>query len=285
MNIRKRLVLMLVVVFLLLAGCGGGVAPTPIVITATPGMEPTTIVITATPAPADPTPTQEVGGQYITVNGNPFFAGPIAEFRLPSDDTLRYQVLGDGYEPTARYYAESGVRVAPYINREPLNDGSGNARLLMEFVQIAGEFGIRTRVNFSAGQCYILKQRGYMRLGSGNMNNLALGGRIYLSENGSALEMQEQAFPSRNGSYETTWRLRPLTNVSTYVEVYLMVRWAEFSVAEAVASALDVDVVELTPNMMLDYYLSQAPAVNEINSFEVILAPQAECPSGATWEW
>lgn len=284
MNIRKRLVFLCLVVFLLLAGCGGGVEPTPIIITATPEASPTVIVITATsaPDPVDPTPTAEVG-QYITVNANPRFAG-VAEFRLPSDDSLRYQVVGEGYTPTARYYFESGVRVAPYINREALNDGSGNARLLMEFVQIAGEFGLMTRQTFIAGECYILKQRGYLRLGPGNLNNLALGARVYLSENGSALELQEQGFVVRNGSYEITWRLRPLEDVSTNVEVYLMVRWAEFS-AESVAAYLGVDSVELDDGAVLDYYLSQAPAVNEIDSFEVILAPQSECPSGATWEW
>ena len=70
------------------------------------------------------------------------------------------------------------------------------------------------------------------------------------------------------------------------VEIYLMVIWAEFSaVAEAAAAFLNVDGVEVTEDQILDYYLSQAPAVNEIDSFEVILAPQAECPSGATWEW
>ncbi|MEQ9027578.1 MAG: hypothetical protein RLP44_02585 [Aggregatilineales bacterium] len=284
MNISKRLVFMCLVVFLLLAGCGTAGNPTPIIITATPGMEPTTIVITATPAPADPTPTQEVG-QYVVVNANPRFAG-VSEFRLPSDDSLRYQVVGEGYTPTARYYFESGVRVAPYINREPVNNGSGEARLLMEFVQIAGEFGLMTRQTFSAGQCYILKQRGYLRLGPGDMNNLALGARVYLADNGSALELQEQSFPVRNGSYEITWRLRPVENVSTNIEVYLMVRWAEFSaIAEAAESFLGVDGIEVDDGMMLDYYLSQAPAVNEIESFEVILAPQAECPSGATWEW
>lgn len=283
MSIRRRLLYVFVMVLLLmLVGCaGGGVAPTPIIITATPEASPTVIVITATSAP-DPTPTQEVA-QYITVNANPRFQG-VAEFRLPSNDSLRYQVVGAGYTPTARWYHESGVQVAPYINREALNDGSGNARLLMEFVQIAGEFGLMTRQTFSAGQCYILKQRGYLRLGAGNLQNLAMGARVYLSENGSALELQEQAFPVRNGSYEITWRLRPETDVSTNIEVFLMVRWAEFS-AEAVAGYLGFDRVELDDGMMLDYYLSQAPAVNEIDSFEVILAPQSECPSGATWEW
>lgn len=283
MNISKRLVFMLIVVLLLVAGCGGGVAPTPVVITATPEASATVVVVTATPA-VDPTPTQETQS-YITVNANPRFAG-VSEFRLPSDDSLRYQVVGEGYTPTARYYFESGVRVAPYINREPVNNGSGEARLLMEFVQIAGEFGLMTRQTFSAGQCYILKQRGYMRLGPGDMNNLALGARVYLSDNGSALELQEQSFPVRNGSYEITWRLRPVENVSTNIEVFLMVRWAEFSaIAEAAESFLGVDGIEIDDAMMLDYYLSQAPAVNEIESFEVILAPQAECPAGATWEF
>lgn len=279
MNIHSRLVYVFVVLLLFaLVGCGG-VSPTPVVDSTNP--PPTVVVITATP---DPTPTAEVR-EYITVNANPRFAG-VTEFRLPSDDTLRYQVVGEGYTPTARYYFESGVRVAPYINREPLNDGSGEARLLMEFVQIAGEFGLQTRVTMSAGECYILKQRGFLRLGPGNMNNLALGARVELSANGSALEMQEQAFPVRNGSYEITWRMRPMYDVSTNVEIYLMVRWAEFSaVVDAAAAFLDVERIEVDDGMMLDYYLSQAPAVNEIESFEVILAPDDECAENATWEF
>lgn len=284
MNIPKRLVFLCLVVFLLLAGCGTAGNPTPIVITATPGMEPTTIVITATPAPADPTPTAEVG-QYVIVNSNPYFQG-FTEYALESDDAQRRQYVSEEYTPTARWYYESGVRVAPWIFHYPLNDNSGRARLQMEFTQIAGEFGLYTRVTLSAGQCYILKQTGNLRINRGDMRNLALGARVILSENGSALELQEQSFPGI-GTYDIAWRLRPLVDTTVNVEIYLMVRWAEFSaVAEAAAAFLDVDGVEVTEDQILEYYLSQAnAAINEIDSFQVLLSPQAECPAGATWEW
>jgi len=49
MNIPKRLVFMCLVVFLLLAGCGTAGNPTPIIITATPGIQPTMIVVTYSP--------------------------------------------------------------------------------------------------------------------------------------------------------------------------------------------------------------------------------------------
>lgn len=282
MNSSRRLLSILVVLCLFaLIGCStSGGQPTPIIITATPAA---TVVITATP---DPTPTQESGGQYIIVNSNPYFAGPTTDFALESDDAQRRQTMGRGYEPVARWYYESGVRVAPWIFWHPLNDGSGRARQSMEFTQIAGEFGIQTQVTLTAGQCYVMKQIGYLGLsGSGDMRNLALGARVYLNENGSALELQEQAFPGE-GSYEIAWRLRPLQDVTTFVEIYLMVRWAEFSAIEqAVASFLDVDAVEITDQMMMDYYEAQTASINQIDSFQVVLAPQSECPSGATWEW
>jgi len=278
MNIPKRLVFMCLVVFLLLAGCGTAGNPTP-------GIQPTMIVITATPAPMDPTPTAEVGGQYVVVNANPRFAG-VSEHALPSDDAQRRQVLGEGYTPTARWYYESGVRVSPWIHRYPLIDGSGNARLQMEFTQIAGEFGMYTRVTLSEGECYILKQTGNLRINHGDMNNLALGARVILNENGSALEMQEQSFPGI-GTYDIAWRLRPMVDTTVNVEIYLMVRWAEFSaVAEAAAAFLNVDGVEVTEDQILDYYLSQAnAAINEIDSFQVLLARQSDCPEDATWEF
>lgn len=283
MNISKRLVFMLIVVLLLVAGCGGGVAPTPVVITAT--AEPTTVVVvTATPV-VDPTPTQEVGGQYVIVNSNPYFQG-FREYALESDDAQRRQYVSEEYTPTARWYFESGVRVSPWIFHYPLNDNSGRARLQMEFTQIAGEFGLYTRVTLSAGQCYILKQTGNLRINRGDMRNLALGARVILNENGSALELQEQAFPGI-GTYDIAWRLRPLVDTTVNVEIFLMVRWAEFSaVAEAAAAFLEVDGVEVTEDQILEYYLSQAnAAINEIDSFQVLLAPQAECPDNATWEF
>ena len=285
MNIPKRLVFMCLVVFLLLAGCGTAGNPTPIIITATPGIQPTMIVITATPAPMDPTPTAEVGGQYVIVNSNPYFTG-VSEHALSSDDAQRRQVLGEGYTPTARWYYESGVRVAPWIHRNPLSDNSGRARLAMEFTQIAGEFGLYTRVTLEGGVCYVLKQTGYLSLATGNISNLALGARVYLSDNGSALELQEQGFVGQ-GDYELAWRLRPLQDVTTNVEIYLMVRWAEFAaIAEAAADFLGADGgIEVTDDMVRDYYVSQRASVNQIDAFIVERAPDRECPVDATWEF
>lgn len=256
-NRMNKLALFCLACLLAFVSACGANTPTPIIITATPDV---IASVTATARPtsiptAHPTPTQETP-RYTVVNNNPYFEG-LAEFRLPSDDTRRYQVVGAGYEATARYYPASGVRVAPFINRIPLLDNSGRARLRMEFALIAGEFGLRTRQHFEAGECYVLKQRGHIQALDGDMNNLALGARIYLSDNGSALELQEQQFILRDGDYEITWRLSPLQDETTFVEVYLMVRWAEFTEG----------------------------AVNHINSFEIIEAPEYECPSDATWYW
>ena len=61
--------------------------------------------------------------------------------------------------------------------------------------------------------------------------------------------------------------------------------WQQRQVVPA-AAFLNVDGVEVTEDQILDYYLSQAnAAINEIDSFQVLLARQSDCPEDATWEF
>lgn len=256
-----RRYLFLCFVLLLLASCGT-VTPTPVIITATPDVI-VTIAPVATNTPiVDATPTQEIIGElFRVVNSNPYFAGT-SEWRLESNDTLRYQQVGAGYEPTARYLPECRVRVAPYINQYFITGGGGASRLSLEFIQICGEFGVMTRQQLVAQTCYYLKISGFISAvaspGQGaNFANLRMGARIHLGNNGSAIELREQAFPVSNGSYEVFWITRPSQSESVMLEMFMIVPWAEWDVL----------------------------AVNELRAFEVLEAHDSQCPDNATFDF
>lgn len=246
---------------LVLTACGT-ITPTPIIITPTPDVI-ATEAPTATNTPVvEATPTREVVDLFTVVNSNPQFAGT-ANFDLESDDSLRYQVVGEGWTPTVRYSnTQCGVHVAPYINQYFVAGGNGSSRLSIELVQICGEFGLMTRQRLEAGICYYVKETGYIAMQSspasgGNMSDVRLGARIYLGDNGSALELREQLFPSQRGSYEIFWIIRPSHDENVMIETYRLVWWASWDVL----------------------------AVNEVQSIEIMRADDSQCPDYATFDF
>ena len=259
---RLRLAL-LITVFLIVSACTGTTS-TP-VITEAPTAVPTavpTATLTLTPI-IDPTPTQEIDLPLFTVvNSNPRFAGT-SNHDIQSDDSLRYQVVGEGWTPTVRYSNRfCGVHVAPYINQYFISGGNGASRLSVELIQICGEFGLMTRQRLEAGTCYYLKETGYIAMQASpaqdaNFNDVRLGARLVLSDNGSAIELREQSFPSQRGSYEIFWIIRPAQDENIMIEIYRNIPWASWDVL----------------------------AVNEVQSIEVLRADDSQCPAEATFNF
>jgi hypothetical protein len=222
--------------------------------TTTDTPQPTIIVITATPEA--PTPTMEVlptntvvpppstPFNEIVVNSNPYFGGADVNYRLPSSDTTRYQVVAQGWQPTARYDDLSAITVPPFINRTMLDNG--NSILTFEFAFIQGEWGLRSTQSFTGGACYLLKQTGYLDARDGDMSNLSLGARlVYASE--SSLELRLQNFPARRGAYEVFWILAPQTSQTLDYEVYNRAQWAEWG-AESRNDVEAIEVILVAPS-------------------------------------
>lgn len=164
---------------------------------------------TATPTP-EPELREDCFGDLtlafpqINTNENPCLdaLGPAAEVDLGTPDG-RYVSLYPGYW----YYQQPGTaNTLAYMNAGlyMFRDGPEPA-MVLDLVQVNGDFGIQAEQVFEAGDCVLVKQTGSNRFVSRSMDDVWLEGMIWLTEDGREYPLREQSFWGRVADYEVFW--------------------------------------------------------------------------------